>query len=140
MGLKDSWPPGSAYSPFFIPPSPHESLGAKQRLYWQSSENASKQVPTQKAEYQSEWETVQAQTCSRGLEPSPDTPTLAQAAVSHVVRVPVRRTLGTSSPAARPSLGARCTDVCRWDVGNRTEPGLAHLAPDSCKIAAARKE
>lgn len=96
VGLKESWPPDSAYSPFFIPPSPHGSLGAKQRLYWQSSENASKQVPTQKAE--TAWETVQAQTCSRGLEPSPDTPTPAQAAVSHVVRVPVRRMLGTSSP------------------------------------------
>lgn len=62
MGLKGSWPSGSAYSPLFIPPSPHGSLGAKQ-----SSENASKQVPTQKAECQSAWETVQAQTCSRGL-------------------------------------------------------------------------
>ena len=53
VGLKGSWPSGSAYSPLFIPPSPHGSLGAKQ-----SSENASKQVPTQKAECQSAWETV----------------------------------------------------------------------------------
>ena len=87
MGLKGSWPPGSAYSPLFIPPSPHGSLGkAVIRECIQAGTNTKARVPECMGD-------SVGPNLQQRPDPSPDTPIPAHAALSRVVRVSVRRAL-----------------------------------------------